>query len=143
MNITDKIGLWADEKLSEMYFKRVPLQALREKALNLLIPVCNHRDFETGLECKNRGEPCWLPNWGESEPEEIEWYCYEHMHSNGYCRSCRQFWAGCEDFDFDPHGLCSNCRHDPDLGYEDEDYEPEGWEQAFFDEYTGDYKRSK
>jgi hypothetical protein len=124
MRLSDKIGLWADDKLSEMYFERVRFRTLREWALNLLIPVCNHKDFETGTECKNRGEPCLLPNWDDSPEESIEWYCYEHMHSAGYCRGCRLFWAGCEDFDFDPHGLCSNCRHNPDVTGED-DWEDE------------------
>lgn len=119
MKIGDKIGLWADEKVSEAYWKRAWLP---EKLLTLLIPICNHKDFETGKECENRGEPCWLPDWNETGNDEVMWYCYEHMHVEGFCRGCRQLWAGCEDFDFDPRGLCSNCRHNPDYGYEDDDW---------------------
>jgi hypothetical protein len=74
-----------------------------------------------------------MPSYSEDEDETIVWYCYKHMHVEGFCRGCRQLWAGCEDFDFDPHGLCSNCRHDPDVTSED-DYEPEGWEEAMFEE---------
>jgi hypothetical protein len=133
MNLKDKIGLWADDRLGKLYFERVPLQRVKEWALSLLIPKCCAFDDGTGEPCKQHGEPCLLPNWN-AEEEEIEWVCYEHMHSKGFCRGCHLFWAGCEDFDFDPHGLCSNCRHDPDITGNDEDYEPEGWEEAMFNE---------
>jgi hypothetical protein len=127
MNLRDKIGLWADSKLDEMYFENAPFKALKEKALILLVPMCNEKD------CKEHGEPCRLPNFGDDTEDQIEWYCYKHMPKNGYCRGCHEFWAGCEDFDFNPRGLCSNCRYDPDFGGEEWDDEPEGWEQAFFD----------
>ena|SRR5258706_7148318 len=109
MNLSDKLGLWADDQLQSLYFKDAPLKKLQEKFYNFFIPVCNH------IECHNQGEPCWLPNWGESESEEevILWYCYEHMHGAGFCRNCRQFWAGVEDFEFG-NGLCSNCRFEED-----------------------------
>lgn len=128
MKLYDKIGLWADEKLNGLYFRKPSFaNNLLDKVLIRLIPVCNHKDFETGAECKERGEPCWLPNWNESEEEAVEWYCYKHMQSNGFCRGCRNLWAGSEDFEFDPDGLCSNCRHDPDLGYDDE------WDEDEYD----------
>ena len=133
MNLKDKIGLWADNEISRLYFERVPFQALREWTLGLLVPVCGHKDHKIGEECKERGEPCWMPDYEESGEEVIYWVCYKHMHVEGFCKGCRQFWAGCEDFDFDPHGLCSNCRHDPDVTGDD-DYEPEGWEEAMFEE---------
>lgn len=125
MDIRDKIGLWADEKISGLRWKKIPFKDQIESALCLLIPKCNHKDFETGVECNKRGEPCWLPNWGENEKEAIEWYCFDHMHGAGYCWGCRNLWAGVEDFEFDPQGLCSNCRHDPDYGWRDEEYEDE------------------
>jgi hypothetical protein len=130
MKLSDKIGLWADEKTSHLYFQKVPFRVLQEKALNLFIPICNHKDFETGAECKERGEPCWLPNYDESAEDEIEWICYEHMHISGFCRGCRQFWGGCEDFDFDPQGLCSNCRYDSDITGDD-------WMDEYDDDYVG------
>lgn len=137
MQLSDKIGLWADEKLSELYWERKPFQALREKMLNLLVPVCGHKDFETGVECKNPGEPCWLPNYSETDEEDaVMWYCGEHMHVEGFCRGCRQLWAGCEDFDFDPHGLCSNCRHDPDYSDRWDTDDAEEWDETdgYYDE---------
>jgi DNA-directed RNA polymerase subunit RPC12/RpoP len=52
-------------------------------------------------------------------------YCREHCFKNGFCYWCGNFWAGCENFDFDPSHLCSNCRDEfeADLFYdEDRDY---------------------
>lgn len=136
MKLSDKIGLWADEKLGGLYWGKHPFKALQEKFFNSLIPVCGHKDFETGVECRRRGEPCWLPNYMENkQDDEVVWYCYEHMHTEGFCRGCRQLWAGCEDFDFDPHGLCSNCRHDPDYNDDfDDDYEDEDWQENYYRE---------
>jgi hypothetical protein len=36
--------------------------------------------------------------------------CSEDASLNSYCCGCGKFWAGCEDFDFEPSGLCLNCR---------------------------------
>lgn len=129
MNTRDKIGLWADEQLTGLYWKRVPLKSLVEKVLTWFTPRCSYRHWETGAVCHKHGEPCWMPNYYEDEEDDvIEWVCYEHMHSAGFCRGCRQFWGGCEDFDFDPQGLCSNCRHDPDYTDDfDDDYGDEDW----------------
>lgn len=137
MKLSDKIGLWADAKLAGLYWSKHPLKSLQEKFCNALIPVCGHKDFETGEECKHRGEPCWLPNYMEDgQDDEVVWYCDEHIQTEGFCRGCRQLWAGCEDFDFDPHGLCSNCRHDPDYNDDfDDDYGDEDWQE----DYNGEF----
>lgn len=72
---------------------------------------------------------CYLPGNYDGEPDAH--YCMKHIHSAGFCWGCGTFWAGCEDFDFNPLGLCSNCRYDPDLtgDYEDDEDDPlyMGW----------------
>lgn len=74
-------------------------------------------------DCKQLAFGCYLPDDEPDQPSDI--LCAEHATKHGYCWGCANFWAGCEDFDFDPRGLCSNCRYDPDLGYESDDYDDE------------------
>jgi hypothetical protein len=38
------------------------------------------------------------------------YYCADHAQVHGYCFGCGQFWGGCENFDFDPSGLCEHCK---------------------------------
>lgn len=60
--------------------------------------------------CAKEGKPCYLPDWGD-EPSDGKpdfYYCYEHIHSQGFCKMCGQFWAGVESFDFG-NGYCDNC----------------------------------
>lgn len=71
-----------------------------------LATICQHEG------CVNPGQPCFLPDDGD---EASMYYCWEHMHTNGFCPGCSQFWGGVEDFEFDPHGYCSNCRDNPDV----------------------------
>ncbi len=92
----------------------------------------------TAEGCHEPAIPCFLPNYDdkpEYEPDDL--LCVEHCSPAGYCWGCGTFWAGCEDFDFDPRGLCSNCRYNPDLGYEPE-YEDEGgvWFDPFEEDLT-------
>ena len=73
--------------------------------------------------CTNPGLPCELP-WVIGDPlgkePEYEYYCTVHAHKQGYCYMCGHFWAGCESFDFDPTGLCSNCKSEQEAEYEEE-----------------------
>lgn len=108
MDLQSKIGLWADSKIASYYLESPPLWKQRDWLLSLLIPKCGHTDLDTKVKCQKTGEPCYL-NAGEQE-EEILWYCVGHMHQEGFCRGCRLFWAGAEDFEFG-NGLCSNCHH--------------------------------
>jgi len=73
--------------------------------------------------CERLGMACWLPNLeGPSVMDEpFGFYCSEHAGKNGFCWSCGQFWAGVEDFDLDPRGLCSNCRDEYTDDEEDEE----------------------
>lgn len=82
--------------------------------------------------CQADGIECRFYDYDEQQ-EIIEHYCGEHCRKNGYCWYCGQFWAGVESFDFDPAGLCSNCRPcaEADLGEHDVDpydYCPGPWE---------------
>jgi hypothetical protein len=62
------------------------------------------------------------------------YYCVEHCQEEGFCYGCGNFWAGCEDFDFSPSGLCSNCREADDVMTEEDEWLamqdgcPEEWE---------------
>jgi hypothetical protein len=66
---------------------------------------------------------CRLIGHDESKDDTF-WYCGEHCHTEGFCWMCGEFWGGCEDFDFSPSGLCSNCRSEAeaemDEGAEDD-----------------------
>jgi len=52
---------------------------------------------------------CRLSACAEDE-DTVEYYCAEHCREHGYCYLCGYFWAGIERFDFDPGGLCPECR---------------------------------
>ena len=43
----------------------------------------------------------------ERAPDEV--LCRKHAQEAGYCRSCGDFWAGIESFDFGHPGLCDHC----------------------------------
>lgn len=59
--------------------------------------------------CEEQGQFVHL--WDHDEDRYIyEYYCAEHAQEHGYCYMCGNFWSGCEDFDFAPSGMCSNCR---------------------------------
>ena len=78
--------------------------------------------------------PCYLP--GNEQPDDPDdTVCCAHCGEAGYCWGCGTFCAGNEQFDFDPRGLCENCRYDPDLGYEPEDEEDYG---VWFDPFEKD-----
>lgn len=71
-------------------------------------------------ECEEKGTLCYL--WDSEEGRYVyEYYCAEHAHDYGYCYMCGGFWGGCEDFDFAPSKMCSDCRAE----YLDEDYDDE------------------
>lgn len=76
------------------------------------------------------GIPCWLPGHYAGEGEPDFYYCAKHCQVEGFCWACGTFWAGVEDFDFDPRGLCSNCRDDPD--YNDDLEYDEGMDLGYF-----------
>jgi hypothetical protein len=46
--------------------------------------------------------------------DEIYYYCADHCHEEGFCYGCGEFWGGCENFDFSPYHLCSNCKDELD-----------------------------
>lgn len=86
-------------------------------------PLCGVRG------CDRWGLPCWLPDDVWNEPSE--YYCYAHMHDQGYCPGCGNFWAGIESFDFSRSGYCENCAAE----FDDDD-----WEEGYMD--WDDYPRS-
>lgn len=62
--------------------------------------------------------------------EDIDYYyCGDHVTDHGFCWMCGQFWAGVDAFDFDPGGLCPNCRDDVDAENCEDD--PFIWEGGF------------
>ncbi len=69
-------------------------------------------------KCKEPAIPCYLPgNMPPDDPDNL--LCVDHCTDEGYCWGCGYFCAGLESFDFNPRGLCSECRDDPDLTGED------------------------
>lgn len=67
--------------------------------------------------CTYAAIPCYLPgNLPPDDPDDF--LCADHCTEAGYCWGCGHFCAGLESFDFNVRGLCSECRYDPDLGYE-------------------------
>lgn len=52
---------------------------------------------------------CYLYDY-ESKKDIIFHYCAKHITENGFCWACGNFWAGVEVFDFNPVGLCPNCK---------------------------------
>lgn len=58
--------------------------------------------------CESEGQPYQIEDEGESR------YCAEHAHDAGFCYGCGGFFAGIEVFDFEPSGLCENCKADND-----------------------------
>ena len=77
--------------------------------------------------CKEPAIPCYLPyNMPPDDPDDC--LCVDHCTDAGYCWGCGYFCAGLESFDFNPRGLCSECRDDPDLTGEDYDENTDfGW----------------
>ena len=125
--LQNKIGLWAYRKFQSLqHIHRQPLGAKIEwlfcSFLEYLCPKCEEKD------CNNRGEPCRLYD-DEHDKDLIFWYCSEHAQRNGFCFGCGEFCGGSESFDFGP-GWCSNCASE----FEDDENEPEGWEDAMFEE---------
>lgn len=78
--------------------------------------------------CKNEGVQCQLPDYRDGSIQ-IEFFCGEHAHLNGYCRCCGQFWAGVDAFDFNKSGLCPHCQDEVDEDF----YEPEADPDYDFD----------
>jgi len=81
--------------------------------------------------CEEIGGLCYLGNY---EAKEVyEYYCAEHAQEHGYCYMCGQFWAGIEDFDFAPSGMCSNCRDEylDEDEYGGDEAEYDGWEDPY------------
>lgn len=79
--------------------------------------------------CTEPAIPCWVEGGPPDDPDDC--LCPEHCKDEGYCWGCGRLWAGCEDFDFDPRGLCPNCRHEFDSEYDDDDAEP--WDFRYLD----------
>ncbi len=65
--------------------------------------------------CEWAAIPCYLSDsdYGVDDPDDL--LCVEHCVNEGYCWGCGRFSAGLESFDFNPRGLCSECKDDPDL----------------------------
>lgn len=87
---------------------------------------CQHEGCEDeGIECYLSAYDTGKPRTEATEPDE--YFCAEHANAHGYCWGCGDFWAGVETFDFNPRGLCDNCKDDPDLAVnpddEDDDYD--------------------
>lgn len=65
-------------------------------------------------DCRYDAIPCYLPgSYPPDEPDDL--LCADHCGDAGYCWGCGNFCAGQESFDFNPRGLCSECRDNPDL----------------------------
>lgn len=91
---------------------------------------CQEEGCDRGGDVK-----CILPGAYNSEtkqcePDEEEYFCWEHAGENGYCHCCGTFIAGWIDFGT----LCDNCRDEIEANDkwddEDEDY---NWNQCGFD----------
>lgn len=128
MNLIDKIGIWAYRKyeyLNQLHPKPrfQKLEVFYCNVLERLFPKCQEKG------CENSGEPCRLVD--DDGKDLIFWYCSEHSQQNGFCFGCGEFWGGSESFDFGP-GWCPNCA--PEFEDDDDEYEPEGWEVAMFEE---------
>lgn len=90
-------------------------------------PRCQHEG------CEEEGDPCRM----SPDEEPVAYFCAAHSQENGFCWGCGLCWAGNEDFDFNPEGLCANCRHDPDIVGYDEDDDDDG-DDDFDDAYGPD-----
>lgn len=89
-------------------------QLKRERYYRQLIQ-CQHVDHETGVRCTQQGLECYL---GYGDEATVEYFCTDHINRAGYCISCRGFFAGIEDFDFNPNGLCHECQAEWDSEFE-------------------------
>ena len=69
--------------------------------------------------CWKPGCACYLPDEQSTRPSEF--YCPDHAHGEGYCYSCGLFWAGVNEFDFSPFGLCPNCEDEIRTEFDDYD----------------------
>ncbi len=75
--------------------------------------------------CPNEGQSLMYP-----DGKTITYFCDEHMGPNGFCLWCGSFYGGVESFHFgDPPYFCDDCRHDPDLFPEYEEYEIEEYDE--------------
>jgi hypothetical protein len=90
--------------------------------------LCNQEGCtrDGSVECT---EPC-----GPGEEERISHYCPEHCTDNGFCWYCGRFWAGVNAFDFNPAGLCPDCKDEVSCDLA-EDFEDE-WGPDFFEDYS-------
>lgn len=72
---------------------------------------------------------CHLVDWQNVGMDNMEardlyeWLCAKHATEGGYCWMCGEFWAGCEEFDFNLSHLCPNCKCEVDS--DSGDYDPE------------------
>lgn len=82
--------------------------------------------------CWSKGLDCYLPDGKAGVPDE--YVCGEHAHKAGCCRSCGNFHAGIESFDFGRSGLCESCEDQwkCDMGEYDEtdEYQCGPWDDA-------------
>ena len=70
-------------------------------------------------ECQNEGESLLYP-----DGKTVAYFCSDHMGPAGFCLGCGSFWGGVESFHFgDPRYLCDDCRSDPELVFQDEEWE--------------------
>ena len=91
--------------------------------------------------CKNDAIPCYLSDGSIDDPDDL--LCAEHCGQEGYCWGCGRFSAGLESFDFNPRGLCSECKDNPDLNDERVDeadiafWQPDPMDAAYLDPDAG------
>ncbi len=102
-----------ESRLTRRYRLTIERGAIRRRLLRYA--PCGVRD------CKQPGNECRLPD------DSREWYCWEHMHDQGFCPGCGNFWAGVESFDFSRTGYCENCEGD-NFDFDDDD-----WDDDFMD----------
>lgn len=59
--------------------------------------------------CPNDAIPCYDSGGPPDDPDDL--LCADHCQQFGYCWGCGRLWAGNEQFDFSPRGLCGECIH--------------------------------
>jgi hypothetical protein len=86
--------------------------------------LCEHEG------CDKEAMQCHLLDYGDYTKPAVDvynYYCPEHATEAGYCWMCGEFWAGNNEFDFEPSHLCPNCKNEVDADTVEVDPEEAGW----------------
>ena len=130
-----QIGLFGDDTLqSHIEALALGIIELEQRQTGEWVDLCEHEG------CKEPGLACFLP---DDQDAPSYFYCRDHAQEGGFCSACGNFWGGVESFEFDPDGLCDNCRHDPDITGEEPDNEEdyvEDFEDYLEEQRVADFK---